>query len=121
MGRKLPIDENLVADMALSGCPNTEIAALLGCDEGTIRKRFSDLLVKKRAERCWILRKKQIELAEAGNPTMLIWLGKNILNQRDSQDVQHEGTVKLEVTYVNANHHTHRTAEAPRLSAASEN
>ena len=29
------------------------------------------------------LRRQQIELASSGNPTMLIWLGKQLLEQRD--------------------------------------
>jgi hypothetical protein len=32
------------------------------------------------------LRSKQFELALAGNPTMLIWLGKQVLGQRDKID-----------------------------------
>ena len=36
-----------------------------------------------------ILRKAQIDSACAGNPTMLIWLGKQMLNQTDSQEIEH--------------------------------
>ena len=32
------------------------------------------------------LRRKQMQLAEQGNPTMLVWLGKQILGQRDQLD-----------------------------------
>lgn len=42
------------------------------------KKGFADL--KKS------LRRKQIERAESGNATMLIWLGKQLLGQRDVPD-----------------------------------
>lgn len=34
------------------------------------------------------LREKQVSLALEGNPTMLIWLGKQMLGQRDQQDIE---------------------------------
>lgn len=33
------------------------------------------------------LRRWQLEAAEKGNPTMLIWLGKQVLKQSDQQQV----------------------------------
>ena len=40
------------------------------------------------------LRRQQIELAKTGNPTMLIWLGKQLLEQRDKADATNQVTVK---------------------------
>ena len=40
------------------------------------------------------LRRQQIELAKTGNPTMLIWLGKQLLEQRDKSDATNQVTVK---------------------------
>jgi hypothetical protein len=36
-----------------------------------------------RARLCQSLKRKQVELADAGNVTMLIWPGKQYLGQRD--------------------------------------
>ena len=37
------------------------------------------------------MRAKQVELAKAGNVTMLIWLGKQMLDQSDKQEVTGKG------------------------------
>jgi hypothetical protein len=37
------------------------------------------------------LRRLQYAAAQAGNPTMLIWLGKQVLGQRDKHDVETTG------------------------------
>lgn len=81
--QKLNFNEKEIANYARLGCSNREIADMLGCDEGTIRKRFSALLAKARGWRKAKLRELQWKAAEAGNPTMLIWLGKNDLGQSD--------------------------------------
>lgn len=77
------IDETKVADLAFKGASNREIAAMLGVDEGTIRNRCSAILTKRRAERRIALKSAQFAAALDGNPTMLIWLGKNELDQTD--------------------------------------
>lgn len=90
---KLEIDPKIVEAMAYAGAPNTDIAAFLGVNEGTIRKRFSDLLEKTRAGRRTKLREYQWELAKKGNPAMLIWLGKQYLGQSDKQETKTDGTI----------------------------
>ncbi|MBU98079.1 MAG: hypothetical protein CL429_03195 [Acidimicrobiaceae bacterium] len=87
-GRKLlDIDEDEVYRYAMVGMPTTEIALMLGCNEATIRKRFSETLTKAKARINSKLRAKQIQLALQGDKTMLVWLGKNMLNQSDSPSV----------------------------------
>jgi DNA-binding CsgD family transcriptional regulator len=89
MGRpKADIDEARVAELALDGARNSEIAAILDIDAKTVENRFSRLLTKKRAERKIDIRKYQMEQAKAGNPAMLIWLGKNELDQTDKATLQ---------------------------------
>lgn len=39
------------------------------------------------------LRRKQSEMAQEGNVTMLIWLGKQLLGQKDSTSIEHSGQV----------------------------
>lgn len=84
----LEIDPKLVEAFAKLGATNTEIADHFMCDEGTIRKRFSEVLTKARAGRKIKLRELQWKLAEKGNLGMLIWLGKQELDQKDKN--QHE-------------------------------
>jgi hypothetical protein len=38
----------------------------------------------------------QVELAKSGNATMQIWLGKQILGQRDNVHVQRESVVQVQ-------------------------
>lgn len=64
------------------GCTNDEIAARLGVSPDTLTRRFSDVLVKARAEMRCSLRAKQYEEAMNGNTKLLTWLGVNLLGQR---------------------------------------
>tara|TARA_R110000822_G_scaffold201528_1_gene338773 strand:- start:1055 stop:1507 length:453 start_codon:yes stop_codon:yes gene_type:complete len=87
-GRKLlDIDETEVQRMAEDGCNDTEIADFFGCADTTISRRFAEILRKSRVKVKKSLRRKQIELALDGDKTMLIWLGKQMLGQRDSPAV----------------------------------
>lgn len=71
--------------MAFNGCKNSEIANILGCDDETLKNNYSLILDKKRAERREALRAKQTERALKGDIPMLIFLGKNELDQTDKQ------------------------------------
>jgi hypothetical protein len=53
----------------------------------TLTDRFSDVITKGRENGKTRLRKKQIEVALAGNVSMLIFLGKNMLGQSDKQEI----------------------------------
>jgi hypothetical protein len=48
------------------------------------------------------VRRKQFELAMAGNPTMLVWLGKQYLGQHDKLGISAPdgGPVKLVVEHI---------------------
>lgn len=84
MGRpKLALDARAVEEMAGKGASNREIADILGCDDKTIANRFSAILRKKRAERRITIREAQFKAAREGNSALLIWLGKQELDQRD--------------------------------------
>ena len=81
------IDAKQVELLAGCGCTVEEIAAKLDCTRETIYARFSDSLKKGRAVGKSSLRGKQFEMAMRGNVPMLIWLGKQMLNQRDQLDL----------------------------------
>lgn len=96
---KIEIDAKEVEKLASFGCPNVEIATLLGCSENTIRRRFGEETAKGRASLKKSLRRKQVEVALSGNATMLIWTGKNLLDQSDKQEVDQSGKVEITVVY----------------------
>jgi len=97
---KLVIDPKTVEGFAKLGALNTEIADHFGCDEGTIRKRFSDILAKARASRKIKLRELQWRLAEKGNLGMLIWLGKQELGQHEKVEQAIAMTDKLSEGFI---------------------
>jgi hypothetical protein len=81
---KKPVPSPEVFKLAAIGCKDIEIADWFGIDSNTLRYNFSVELLKGRETLKQSLRRKQIEVAMGGNPTMLIFLGKNLLGQSDS-------------------------------------
>jgi hypothetical protein len=73
--------------MAFIGATNVEIAEFCGCSVDTLTRRFADVLVKSRAGLRAKLRRAQMKAALGGNTTMLIWLGKQMLNQSDKVEI----------------------------------
>ena len=84
---KANVDPRLVEQLASIGCSNKEIAAACNCSTDTIERNFAAEITKGRENGKTRLRKKQIEVALAGNVTMLIFLGKNMLGQADKQEI----------------------------------
>ena len=84
---RLKIDPKLVEGMASVGATNIEIAEFAGCSVDTLTRRFADVLTKSRAGMRVRLRQLQWKAAAAGDRTMLIWLGKQELGQKDKSDV----------------------------------
>src|SRR5437667_11650218 len=75
------IDPLQVEQLAMIGCPNAEIAGILGYDEAILCRRFDGAIRKGQLRRNIALRRKMYELAMRGNVTMLVWLGKLCLAQ----------------------------------------
>lgn len=105
MGRPLKnIDAKRVIELAAKGHLLKEIAALEGVTYDTLRRRFhreceigQDLLRGQ-------LRAKQVEVALGNqeskpNPIMLIWLGKQLLDQvdkrEDTLDIKRTTTIRM--------------------------
>lgn len=84
------IDPDMVVKLASIGCTTTDIGNVLGCSDQTLNRRFAAELAEGRAKMRNRLRAKQMEVALAGNTTMLIWLGKQILGQSDKQEIKTE-------------------------------
>ena len=73
-------------------CTLVEIAGFFDCSEDTIEnwckktyrgQTFSEVHKKKSAKGKISVRRKQFQVAEAGNVSMLIWLGKQYLDQKE--------------------------------------
>jgi len=79
----IKIDPKVVEAMAGVGATDQEIADFCGCAASTITSRFRGILTKSRSTMRTRLRQVQFKLAIAGNPTMCIWLGKQMLDQSD--------------------------------------
>lgn len=81
--RRKWLDPEQVFRLAAMGCSNYEIARFFNVSESFIRKRYTDVVEAGRVNIKVRLRSAQIREALAGNTTMLIWLGKQMLGQSD--------------------------------------
>lgn len=77
------IDEEKVAELAFKGASDRMIGDILGLDHANIERRFAPIIRKKRAERRLKILEGQNAVADELNVTMLIWLGKQELDQAD--------------------------------------
>lgn len=94
------IDPAQVEQLAMIDCSYEEMAAVLGCSPDTLQRRFAAVIEKGRAVGRSSLKRTQYRIAmgqnaqfdKAGNkiqkerepnPTMLIWLGKIRLGQKE--------------------------------------
>lgn len=66
------------------GMTDREVADYLGIKEDTLRYNFAEYILKGKTNLKRTLRMTQLKVALAGNVTMLIWLGKNVLGQTDT-------------------------------------
>jgi len=94
--KEIPIDMNEVDDLLIAGCKGTEIAGYFGVHHDTLYDRvlretgmlFSEYSAKKRSKGEALIRAQQfaksIGLTKKGDNMMLIWLGKNRLDQIDT-------------------------------------
>tara|TARA_Y100001938_G_scaffold34247_1_gene47043 strand:- start:341 stop:766 length:426 start_codon:yes stop_codon:yes gene_type:complete len=75
--------------LASFGCSFQEIAKYFACDEAQIRKKFRDSYEQGRQDMKLKIRQAQLKSAlEHGSQALLIWLGKNYLNQSDKADTE---------------------------------
>ena len=96
IGRPLiKIDWEQVDKMCGLHCTGEEQASVLGIDYDTLNrackrengKSFAEYFKQKSASGKMSLRRKQYTSAMDGNTTLLIWLGKNWLGQKDQAEV----------------------------------
>jgi hypothetical protein len=98
-GRKYKfIDWDKVDRFLEAGCSGVEIAAYIGVFYSTLYDRcvidknmsWTEYSQNKKAKGESMLRAKQFEIAMKGDKAMLVWLGKNRLNQSDRMNQQTE-------------------------------
>lgn len=88
------IDYTKLDAMCAIHCTGEECSAILGMDYDTLNRRlkqeghggFTDYFKIKGSAGKMSLRRKQYDLAMTGNPTMLIWLGKQWLEQTEKSE-----------------------------------
>ena len=88
---RIEIDMELMQKLAKIWCTDEEIALICGISHETFvrRKRepeFAFTLAQAKAQGKASLRRMQWRAAESGNVTAQIWIGKQILGQRDKFD-----------------------------------
>lgn len=90
---RIEFDMDVVGKLAEIQCTYAEIAAVCGVSEDTITRRvaeepeFAEAIKRGRESGKESLRRVQWKLAMRGHPTMLVWLGKQALGQKDRADV----------------------------------
>lgn len=99
------IDWEKVGTMLEQGCTTEGIAATIGVERSTLRRRcwhdnkirYTAFVQQKRAKGNDQLRAVQYRLAIEGNPTMLVWLGKQRLGQSDKTELTGKSGEPLQV------------------------
>lgn len=92
---KKQIDKEQFEKLCGLQCTLDELCCYFDCNTDTLEKwckktykmNFSEVFKKKRGNGKISLRRKQFEVAMSGNPTMLIWLGRNMLNQTNDTQI----------------------------------
>lgn len=90
----------------------SECCSWFGVDDNTLDRRikeagyagFGDFYKKHSQDGLISLRRAQLQCAiEDRNPTMLVWLGKNMLKQTDKSDISVSGEMahKIQVEFLN--------------------
>lgn len=82
---KIQLDYPLIEKLATIQCTQEEIATILGVNISTLKRddEFCTIYKKGMEQGKSSLRRLQWKAAETGNTTMLIWLGKQYLQQRE--------------------------------------
>ena len=96
---KKKIDYKTVEKLANIQCTQEEIAQILEVSARTLQRdeKFCRIYKKGMDNGRMALRRLQWQGAESGNTTMLVWLGKQYLGQKDKQDIEHSGDVGVKI------------------------
>jgi hypothetical protein len=96
---KLELDEDKIESLAAKGMTVKQIAAIFQCSDDTLYNNYSVAIKTGHELRNGSLQQKQFEVAMSdghkAQGTMLVWLGKQHLEQRDKT----ENLSELQVTF----------------------
>jgi len=109
--QKIVIDWPQVDSMCKIQCTGEEIASVLDINYETLERackrekgiKFVDYIGQKKLGGKASLRRNQWKLAQDGNATMLVWLGKNMLDQTDKSEVSNTSHVTINMPDDDAN------------------
>lgn len=96
---KLPdIDWNEFENLCKIQCTVPEISSYFDMSDDTLQRKvlehygvgFAVVFAQKKGKGKVSLRRRQIQAALAGDKTMMVWLGKNYLDQTDKQEIKQE-------------------------------
>jgi len=96
-GRKaIPIDLVELEKLCALQCTDEELSAWFTVSTRTIESRrkqsqFAEVMNRGKAKGRIAVRRQQMKLMEAGNAAMGIWLGKQLLGQRDVTPIELSG------------------------------
>ena len=96
---KFIVDYETCEKLASLMCTQAEIASYLGCSLALLEhdKEFQKVHRRGLDKGKMSVRRMQYRSAEEGNATMLIWLGKQYLDQKDKQEVDNKGAVPVTI------------------------
>ena len=102
---KTEINKKQFEDLCAVQSPETEIAAWFNCSVSTVHRwckaeygqSFDKVFEEKRKRGLAALRSRQYEIAMKGNVTMLIFLGKQYLGQKESPELNNGEPIKIEI------------------------
>ena len=94
---RIEIDYSKLENLCKIQCTKEECAAVLEISEDTLERRlkeegyenFAAFFKKHAGQGKSSLRRMQWKSAQNGNVTMQIWLGKNMLGQRDHNEIEY--------------------------------
>ena len=94
--KTVPIDLVVLEKLCWLQCTDTEIADFFGVSTRTIENRrkqpkFAQVMSLGKSKGRISVRREQMKLLEAGNASIAIWLGKQLLGQRDITPVELSG------------------------------
>lgn len=103
---KKELDHEEMEKLAALHCTQEEVAGWFGVSIDTVTARckdwgyegFPDFFKRHSAKGKVSLRRHQFEVAKKGNCGMLIWLGKQYLNQNDTVDLT-DSNIQIKLAY----------------------
>ena len=91
---KKELDVKQIEMLSGFGCSILEMAEFFTVDESLLRRRYMDKIRRGRQKLKLRIRQLQLKYAAAGSVPLLIFLGKNLLNQTDKQQVDMTGNLE---------------------------